>query len=249
MQKKYIIYLTTNLINQKKYIGQHFGYENDDYLGSGVLLQRALKKYGRQNFKRQTLEICESKEQASEQEKYWIKHYDAVDSDEFYNISEGGDLDAGWHQANKWFKSHPEEAQRIYQQSIQKLQAWWKNHPEELKKNNELLIQQAKIWRQENPEKVQENMKKINIAKEQWQKEHPVEHQQQIDAWRKAGSDANSQKVQCTTTGEIFDSICEAARQYACYGCTQPNISKVLKGERKSCGKKDGIKLQWKKVE
>lgn len=248
MQKKYFIYLTTNLINHKKYIGYHYGYENDDYLGSGVLLQKALKEYGRQNFKRQILEICKTQEEAFEQEKYWIKYYNAVENQDFYNISEGGEFDAGWSQANKWFKNHPEQAQQIYQQNIQNVQSWWKEHPEELEKNNKNLIENAKKWREEYPEKVKEHMKKVNQAKEQWQKEHPLEHQQQIDAWRKAGSDANSQKIQCITTGEIFDSISEAARRYTCYGCSQPNITKVLKGERQSCGKKDGQKLKWKKL-
>ena len=50
------------------------------------------------------------------------------------------------------------------------------------------------------------NVDKINKAKEKWQQEHPEEHKKQVDAWRKAGSDANSQKVKCLTTGEIFES-------------------------------------------
>lgn len=40
------IYITTNLINGKKYIGQKKGY-NDTYLGSGKILKLAIKKYGR----------------------------------------------------------------------------------------------------------------------------------------------------------------------------------------------------------
>ncbi len=35
---EHYIYLTTNLINGKKYIGKHFGAIGDSYLGSGTLL-------------------------------------------------------------------------------------------------------------------------------------------------------------------------------------------------------------------
>jgi len=55
--KLYYIYLTTNLINNKKYIGKHFGELEDGYLGSGLLLQRAIEKYGKENFSKQILYI------------------------------------------------------------------------------------------------------------------------------------------------------------------------------------------------
>ena len=43
---KYIVYITTNLINYKKYIGSHVCKDlNDGYLGSGTSLIQALKKY------------------------------------------------------------------------------------------------------------------------------------------------------------------------------------------------------------
>lgn len=38
--KKYYIYLTTNLINNKKYVGQHYGEINDNYIGSGNTLKK-----------------------------------------------------------------------------------------------------------------------------------------------------------------------------------------------------------------
>lgn len=42
---KHYIYLTTNLITNEKYIGKHYGELDDDYLGSGIILQRAILKY------------------------------------------------------------------------------------------------------------------------------------------------------------------------------------------------------------
>ena len=88
-----IIYCTTNLINNKKYIGQDY-FNNPNYLGSGYLLKIAIKKYGKENFKKEILEICNSKEELNEKERFWINNFDAVNNKKFYNISEGGQ--GGW---------------------------------------------------------------------------------------------------------------------------------------------------------
>ena len=90
MDKQYFIYLTTNLINGKKYIGKHFGYPNDNYLGSGKILQRAINKYGKQNFHREILDFSATEEENCEKEKYYIALFDACHNNLFYNIHEGG---------------------------------------------------------------------------------------------------------------------------------------------------------------
>jgi hypothetical protein len=40
----YIIYKTTNLVNDKIYVGQHYTSANDGYLGSGKILDKSIKK-------------------------------------------------------------------------------------------------------------------------------------------------------------------------------------------------------------
>lgn len=248
-EKQYFIYLTTNLINNKKYIGYHYGCIDDNYLGSGTLITKAIKQYGKENFSRAILEICKTKQEVLEKEKHWIFQFNAVEDENFYNISAGGEYDAGWEQVKQWRNKNPDKAKEHDEIAINHLRDWEKSHPQERQQLTKNMLDGAKNWRENNPDLVQQNMIKVNQAKEQWQKEHPQEYQNQIDNWRQAGSIANSQKIICITTGEIFESISEAARQYARYGCTQPNISKVLKGERKSCGKKDGQKLKWKKFQ
>lgn len=62
------------------------------------------------------------------------------------------------------------------------------------------------------------------------------------------GSETNSKTIRCITTGEIFPSLSEAERQYYQYGVRQANLTKVIKGIRQSCGKKDGQKLKWELV-
>ena len=86
------IYITTNLINGKKYIGRRTSqvFLGSKYLGSGVHLVRAVKKYGAQNFKVDLIEECDTYEQLVERETYYIKLNHAVESDQFYNQSYGG---------------------------------------------------------------------------------------------------------------------------------------------------------------
>jgi len=83
------VYKTTNLINNKIYIGFHKS-KSKNYLGSGKILKQALKKYGRENFINEILEICNSEEELFKREKYWIKHYDSQNRLIGYNITDGG---------------------------------------------------------------------------------------------------------------------------------------------------------------
>lgn len=86
------IYLTTNLLNNKKYIGKHTNKTfNSKYLGSGYLLKQAVKKYGRENFKCELLEECCDKIHLNNREIYWIKYYNACNDPMYYNIAKGGD--------------------------------------------------------------------------------------------------------------------------------------------------------------
>lgn len=66
------IYKTTNLINGKLYIGKHKAtvFEPDKYKGSGKLLLRAFTKYGKENFKCELLETCETVQELNEREQF-----------------------------------------------------------------------------------------------------------------------------------------------------------------------------------
>lgn len=241
----YYIYLTTNLVNGKQYIGYHKGLKTDNYFGSGTTILKAIKKYGKQSFKKEILHECETLEEAWELERYYIKKYNAVENDNFYNNQEGGCNADGWTACHRWWTQHPDERKKQNELLQAQSKKWREKNPEKFREQIiEPLIQRAKKYWADHPEEREKVMQKLQEARIKMWEENPEWHQQQVDAWRKAGSDANSIPVICLTTGEVFPSQCEASRHY---NVPQTNISKVLAGERHSAGKHPitGEKLYW----
>lgn len=82
-----IIYKTTNLVNGKIYIGQSINDEDDNYIGSGTYIKKAIKKYGKDNFKKEIIEICDTKKDLNDRELFWINHYNATNRNVGYNVA------------------------------------------------------------------------------------------------------------------------------------------------------------------
>ena len=271
----YEIYLTTNLINGKKYIGQHkITKQYDYYLGSGKILKDAINKYGRNNFKKEQLALCDTQEEANEQEKYFIKKYNAVENEEFYNLAEGGQEGAGFlyfrqqleqnpeqkksfeekriKALKQWQQEHFEEMSQIGKKNIEKCLQWEKEHQEEMKKIHEQYKEEnslrLKKWAQENPEQAEQNRKKGTEALRKWAQEHPEETKQNLALGPQANKIANGKRVKCITTGEIFLSIGDAEKAY---GICKDGVGRCLRGITKSAGKhpKTKEKLYWEYVQ
>lgn len=87
----FIVYKTTNIINGKIYIGIHKqkSEEFDGYLGSGMLLNNAIDKYGAENFHRETL-FTFSDLQSARQKEREIVDMEFCKRTDTYNISIGG---------------------------------------------------------------------------------------------------------------------------------------------------------------
>lgn len=91
------IYKVTNKVNGKMYIGQHKydGASLDPYYkGSGVLLWRAYKKYGIDNFDMELVEEC-PEEDLNPLEELYIEHYNTLFPNG-YNLTKGGDGVSGY---------------------------------------------------------------------------------------------------------------------------------------------------------
>ena len=85
------VYITTNILNTKQYIGDHScdNLEKDNYLGSGIYFKRAVNEYGKENFKRKELEFFTTKQEAFNAQEKYIKEYNTL-SPNGYNISPKG---------------------------------------------------------------------------------------------------------------------------------------------------------------
>lgn len=108
MYKYFTIYKTTNLCNGKYYIGQHrTNNVNDDYLGSGIILKDAIKKYGKNNFKKEVLFIFNNEYDMNEKEIELIDEILKNKDSNCYNCGVGGR--GGPHFKNK---THSEKTRR-----------------------------------------------------------------------------------------------------------------------------------------
>jgi group I intron endonuclease len=113
MNKKiHIVYLTTNLINGKQYVGDHSTFNiNDNYFGSGILVQDAFKKYGKKNFKKEILEKFDTKQDAFNTQQKYINKFNTLEP-YGYNISPTGGLGL--------FECHTEKTKQKIANSVSK---------------------------------------------------------------------------------------------------------------------------------
>lgn len=98
----FYIYQYTNLINNKKYVGQTNNIDrrirehksnsfNPKSVNYNNIIHKAIRKYGYENFKIDILETLDGNyNDANEREKYWIKEQKSLINENGYNVIEGG---------------------------------------------------------------------------------------------------------------------------------------------------------------
>ena len=127
MEKKFnFVYITTNLINGKQYVGDHScnNLEKDNYLGSGkIVLWPAIEKYGKENFKREILEFFPTKQEAFDAQEKYINEYNTL-TPNGYNISPKGGhgcKDCWSEESKNKLKGHPNWLKRQTPESRAKI--------------------------------------------------------------------------------------------------------------------------------
>jgi len=111
-----IVYLVTNRVNGKRYVGKtkrdldRRWYEHVTHSHGGseaMALYRAIRKHGPDAFDLSVLEECDTEEQLDEAEKRWIRELGTFGRE--YNMTEGGDGLKGYR--------HTEETKRRMSES------------------------------------------------------------------------------------------------------------------------------------
>ena len=105
-------YQITNQLNGKIYVGKRSCkclVEDDAYMGSGIHIRRAIKKYGIENFSKTIIDVCDDAEMAFELEAL-IVDVDFLKRSDTYNLC-GGGIGGGVGECAPMFgKNHTEDA-------------------------------------------------------------------------------------------------------------------------------------------
>ena len=130
------IYITTNLINGKRYIGRCCMQTTrvnswKNYLGSGIALENAIKKYGKENFKRDIISFAYSNEELNLQEMKLIKFLNAVEDENYYNLSDK-------YYYNAWDLANEDKKEQI-RKKMRENSIWRNLDSDELQKRKENL--------------------------------------------------------------------------------------------------------------
>lgn len=86
----YTVYKITNILNEMIYIGYHKSFNpNDNYMGSGKELRKAIKLYGVENFKKDILSFHDTLEEMMLEERRLVNR-EFIERSDTYNLIEGG---------------------------------------------------------------------------------------------------------------------------------------------------------------
>lgn len=154
------IYVITNKLNNKIYIGQTVNTVeerfNDHCRRNGTAIDRAIHKYGRNNFDVET--ICEAKniDELNELERYYIKLANSTNPKIGYNLCDGGGNTSGYHHRNDSKKKMSQS--RIGMFSGEKNPFYGKHHSQAQKEK----------WSRERKGRKLTDEWKANVGKAQW---------------------------------------------------------------------------------
>ena len=104
------IYLWTNLVNGKKYVGQTMCFyrrmKNYRHTYPNAYMERAVNKHGLDNFDITILERDVPLDKLDEREQYWLDYYQSYDLDKGYNICKIAGTTKGVTHTEEWCQEH-----------------------------------------------------------------------------------------------------------------------------------------------
>lgn len=238
-----------NKVNQKKYVGithvspcKRWGKNGSGYRNEKQpLFNRAINKYGWDNFDHIILFDGLSQEDACKKEIEYISMYKTQDPEFGYNIQPGGQLgNAGVTFSDKHKKklSDAKKGKKLSDDHKKKISESNKGRKSTPKSEDGLRrlreFNTGKTIPEETRRKISQTLTGIKRSPETLRK-------------RKEHSTKNV-RVYCPELNMSFETICDASKYT---GVPRSNIQKCLKGERHTAGTdcESGKRLHWEKIE
>ena len=238
--KRNVVYKIENNINHMIYIGitsqklrkRWINHIRPPRKGRISYLQRAIQKYGEDNFTLSIVEELPSSELLEEREKYWISQYNCV-SPNGYNLTYGGEIKKIYSEETK--RKISLSSKNRSKESNLKIANARKGKPNLYLKN----IPKTKEQR----EKISKTLKKYFENKNNhpfYGKHHSEETKEKIRKSRveKHFASKSNVKVMCVETGQIFSTMTEAGKW-----CGINTVKECIYGRQKTAGGYHWIKL------
>ncbi len=245
MEKTYYVYIHINKLNGKKYIGQtsqnpQKRWDNGRGYLTSPKFYNSIQKYGWDNFEHKIIASNLSLEEANILEQSLIQTYNTQDDEFGYNIKDGGKN--GHHSEET--KKKIGEANHISLQGKSHSTGWCKLISEMFSGEGNPFY--GHHHSEETKKKISENRKGKCAGQNHpfYGKHHTKESLQKISENRRSKC---GKKVKCINTGEIFETMMDAARW--CGLKTAASIGQICNktGKQKTAGKhpQTGEKLKW----
>ena len=225
-----VIYAFKNKTNGKMYVGQTqrtFGIRTKQHLNrSDTYFDKALAKYGLNNFSYWILDRGSTLEELNEKERYWITEYDCLWPNG-YNLTVGGDGVKDYR--------HTDEYKRKMSDAMKGKGTGKDNHfygkRHTIKSIKKMSEYQSNRWTVEARKELSESYKGKFVGEDNpfYKKKHK---QSSKDKMSKA-KDSIKIKVRNIDTGEVFESLTLASKTYK---VQVTHITRVCRGQRKTCG-------------
>lgn len=235
-ESKGIIYVYTNLINGKKYIGlttrkmknrhrEHLNVSKNkiESYDTNVVFHNAIRKYGIENF---TLEILHSDlnlVDLNSLEKYYINFYDSLACKNGYNVSSGGSN--GNPYAGKT-KEEIEEIKRKMIESHKNIPTWWDNATDEEKERRNKKLSESLKGRERTEEHCKHLSDALKSSNKNKDENHPMYGKHHTEKSKTKISESRKGK-NCGEDNYLYGK--QLAEE------TKQKISNTLKG--RNCGK------------
>lgn len=156
--KVYVGQTSTSLsLRRTRHVNSAFNVNSDSY---HTKVSRAIRKYGSDNLEWDIVDVCFSRQELDEKERFYIKALDSIRSG--YNISEGGTGGDCLKNASESVRKHHREKARM------NTQKWWNEASSEQRQKRCVSLSQGVFCAQNRTRSKEEDLQRSETMKRWW---------------------------------------------------------------------------------